>query len=64
MKLAVELPDAHAERLRAEAARLGVSIEDLAKAALTDLLARPDADFQAAAAKVLAKNQELYKRLA
>jgi plasmid stability protein len=64
MKLAFELPPAQAERLRIEAARLGLSPEDLARAALTDLLATPDAEFEAAAARVIAKNRDLYKRLA
>jgi hypothetical protein len=31
---------------------------------LADLLATPDAEFQAVAARVVAKNQELYRRLA
>lgn len=64
MRLAIELPAAHAERLRAEAKRLGLSPEDLARAALSDLLSIPDADFQEAARRVLTKNHELYKRLA
>ena len=55
MKLAFELPPAQAERLRVEAARLGLSPEDLARAALADLLAS-DANFEAAAARVLANN--------
>ena len=50
--------------LETEAKRLGVSIEDLARAAVTDLLAAPDAAFQAAAQRVLAQNLELYRRLA
>jgi plasmid stability protein len=64
MKVAFELPPTQADRLRAEAARLGLSPDDLARAALTDLLATPDAEFQAVAARVVAKNRELYKRLA
>jgi hypothetical protein len=64
MKLAIELPPAQADRLRAEAARLGLSPEDWARAALSDLLATPDPEFQAVAARVVAKNLELYKRLA
>jgi plasmid stability protein len=64
MKLAFELPPAQADKLRAEAARLGLSPEDLARAALTDLLATPDTEFQMVAARVVAKNRELYKRLA
>ena len=64
MRLTFELPPAQTEKLRIEAERLGLSPEDLARAAVTDLLANPDADFHAAATRVLTKNQELYKRLA
>lgn len=64
MKLAFEISQAQAKKLRAEAERLGLSPEDLARAALTDLLATPDAEFEAVAARVVAKNRELYKRLA
>jgi len=64
MKLAIELPAAQADRLRTEAERLGLSPEDLARAALSDLLSTPDAEFQDAARRILAKNQDLYKRLA
>jgi hypothetical protein len=64
MKLAFDLPPAQADKLCAEAKRLGMTPEDLARAALADLLGTPDADFRAAAARVLQKNQELYRRLA
>jgi hypothetical protein len=64
MKLAFELPPAQADKLRTEAKRLGLTPEDLARAALADLLGTPDAEFQAAAARILTKNQELYRRLA
>jgi hypothetical protein len=64
MKVAFELPPAQAAKLRAESERLGLTPEELARAALTDLLAAPDAEFHAAATRVLAKNQDLYKRLA
>jgi hypothetical protein len=64
MKLAFDLTPAEAEKLSAEAERLGVSPEDLARAALSDLLSAPDADFQKAARRVLTKNRDLYKRLA
>jgi hypothetical protein len=64
MRLAIELPPAQADKLRAEAQRLGLSPEDLARAALSDLLSAPDSDFQAAARRVISKNQDLYKRLA
>jgi hypothetical protein len=64
MKLVFELPPAQADRLRQEAARLGVAPDELAKAALTDLLAAHDDDFEATARRVLEKNRELYRRLA
>jgi hypothetical protein len=64
VKLAFELPAPQAEILRAEASRLGLSPEDLARAALSDLLATPDSEFQAVAARIVAKNQELCRRLA
>jgi len=64
MELALKLPPAQAETLRREAERLRVSPEDLARAALADLLAAPDAEFREAAARVLAKNENLYRRLA
>ena len=64
MKVAIELPPAQAAQLEAEAKRLGVPTEELARAAVTDLLAAPDGAFKEAAARVLAKNHELYRRLA
>ena len=64
MRLAFELPDAQAEKLRDEAKRLGLAPEELARAALADLLGTPDAEFEAAAARILQKNQELNRRLA
>jgi hypothetical protein len=64
MKVAIELPPAQAAQLEAEAKRLGVPAEELARAAVTDLLAAPDAAFQEAATRILAANHELYRRLA
>ena len=64
MKVAIELPTAQATQLENEARRLGVSVEYLARAAVADLLAAPDAAFQAASERILARNLELYRRLA
>ncbi len=64
MKLTIDLSPAQAERLRREAERLGLPPEDLARAALADLLATRDDDFEAASERVLRKNEELYRRLA
>lgn len=62
--LTVRLSDAQAEHLAREAKRLGVSAEDLLRAAVVDLLEGRDEAFQAAARHVAEKNTELYKRLA
>jgi antitoxin FitA len=42
----------------------GISPEQLASAAVADLVERPADDFTRAASKVLSKNAELYRRLA
>ena len=64
MKLFIDLSPAQADRLRLEAERLGLTPEDLARAAIADLLATTGEDFKAAADRVLRKNAELYRRLA
>jgi hypothetical protein len=64
MKLAFELPVPQGEKQREEAERLGLSPEDLARAAVVDLIATPDAEFQQVARRIIKKNQELYRRLA
>ena len=64
MKVTIDLSPAQAERLRQEVERLGLTPEDLERAAVADLLATRDDDFEAAAKRVLQKNQELYRRLA
>ena len=64
MRLAIELPAAEADKLRAEAERLGLAPEELARAALSDLLSTPDPEFQDVALRVVTKNKDLYKRLA
>jgi hypothetical protein len=64
MKLTIELSPVQVEQLRQEAERLGLTPEDLARAAIVDLLATPGADFKTAAERVLRKNEELYRRLA
>ena len=64
MKLSIELSAAQADRLRHEAERLGLSPEELARAVVADILATPDEDFRKAAADVVRKFEELYRRLA
>ena len=64
MTLNIELDARQAQRLQDVAQRLNVSVSELAKAAINDLLAKPESDFERAASRVLDKNAELYKRLA
>ncbi len=64
MTLNLEIDAQQLERLEETARRLKVSVDDLAKAAINDLLAKPEGDFERAAERVLQKNAELYKRLA
>jgi hypothetical protein len=64
MKIAIELNPAQSERLQTIAASLGVNAEELAQAAVTDLVSAGSDDFESAASRVLHKNRELYQRLA
>ena len=52
------------ESLRERAKSLGISAEQLASAAVADLVAQPADEFRRVAAVVLEKNAELYRRLA
>ena len=64
MKLAIELSEQQAIRLREQADRLGIEPEQLALAAVADLVANEGPDFDSAAKRILEKNRELYRRLA
>jgi hypothetical protein len=64
MKISVELTESQRAALAATAERLNVAPDDLAAAAVRDLLANPGEDFTRAADRVLEKNRELYRRLA
>ncbi|WP_044967403.1 MULTISPECIES: hypothetical protein [Sorangium] len=64
MKLAIDLSPAQADRLQERAKSLGLQPEELARAAVADLLTTPDDEFRAAAEVVLVKNADLYRRLA
>jgi len=64
MAIAIELTDQQYEALAQKARRLQLSEADLATAVVRELVTQEDADFDVAAQRVLAKNQELYRRLA
>ena len=63
MSLSVDLDEEQSRRLEERARQLGVDPRELARAAVNDLLTRPADDFERAAAFVLEKNRELYRRL-
>lgn len=63
VKLDIDLTPTQADRLRQEAERLKITPEELARAAVADLLAERDQDFKVAAERVLEKYSELYRRL-
>ena len=63
MAISVRLTDREQQRLREVAERLNISPEELASAAVRELVGPQDADFEATAQRVLAKNRELYERL-
>jgi post-segregation antitoxin (ccd killing protein) len=60
----LELSESLEEQLRERAKHLGVNVEDLARAAVADLVGQPATDFEKAAQEVLARNADLYRRLA
>ena len=64
MKLSVEITGPIEQQLAEAAKRLNVSADDLAAAAVRDLVAGLDEEFSRVAARVLKKNRELYRRLA
>ena len=64
MLLPVELTESQIESLRQRAKTLGISPEQLAAAAVVDLVSQPADDFRDATARILSKNSELYRRLA
>lgn len=63
-ELRITLSEEQMKQLRDAASRMGVDIEDIVRVSLDDLLSRPSEDFEKAAARVLEKNRDLYKRLA
>ncbi|MCH8922128.1 MAG: DNA-binding protein [Planctomycetes bacterium] len=63
MDITVSLSDDQSKRLVQLAKSLSIDPNELASAAVSDLLSRPDDDFERLASRVLSKNQELYDRL-
>lgn len=63
MKLAIELSEAQERRLSEVAARLNIPAESLVEAAVRELVAQSEGDFDRVASRLLEKNRELYERL-
>ncbi|MCL4202258.1 MAG: hypothetical protein KJ000_07170 [Pirellulaceae bacterium] len=64
MPITLELDDEQSQRLERVARELQVDANELARAAINDLVSRPADDFERAVTYVLEKNRELYRRLA
>ena len=62
--ITVALTEDRLKKLKTIATRLGVAPEELVRASVEELLARPDDAFQKSLEHVLKKNVELYQRLA
>lgn len=62
--ITIALSEDRLEKLEEIASRLGVMPEELVLVSIEELLTRPAADFERASDHVLAKNAELYQRLA
>jgi len=62
--ITISLPADHLQKLREVAAQYRVAPEDLVRASIEELLARPEEEFKQALEYVLDKNAELYRRLA
>lgn len=60
--LEVHVPDEVASRIEEAARTRGVSVEQLLQASVEEKIER-DAQFEQAVARVLEKNEELYRRL-
>ena len=59
----VTLPDERLLKLKELAGSLGVSLEELVRVSIEELLTRPEEAFKQATDYVLEKNAELYRRL-
>lgn len=62
--ITITLPDDRLRQLQELAARFQVAPEDLLRVSFEELLTRSDETFQQAVRHVLAKNADLYQRLA
>lgn len=64
MTLIVDLTIDQSRKLEETAQRLNMTVGELARVAINELLARQDDEFESIVDCVLTKNAELYRRLA
>ena len=62
--LTIPVPDDRVHQLQELSAEFGVTLEDLVRISIEELLVHPEQKFQHAVDYVLEKNAELYRRLA
>ena len=62
--ITINLQDEQVVRLKEVASRLGISVEDIARVSIEELLVARDEEFEPAADYLLKKNEDLYRRLA
>jgi len=62
--LEIQLPEQTASKLQSAAERLSLSPEELSVLSIEEKLSQLDKEFRDAAAEVLQKNADLYRRLA
>ena len=62
--MTLELDDSKADAFRAKARQIGLEPEQLLSEIIDDIINQPEADFDSVVDHVLAKNRELYRRLA
>lgn len=63
MRISIDITGADERALTDTAQRLNVPVDELAAAILADFLSRRDDEFERAAAHLVEKNRELYRRL-
>lgn len=63
-QITITLPDDRLQKLKELASHYRVAPEELVRASVEELLARPEEEFQHALTYILNKNAELYRRLA
>ena len=63
-QITIQITDTEYQRLQTLASEYGLSVSELARLNLEDLLATPDDETREAVDYILDKNKELYRRLA